>query len=387
MTRRVVVTGLGVVTPLGDARETLAALSRGATGSGRPTLLEPSPFSAREAAEVPDFDARPWFSTPKALKLTDRRTRLGVTASAMAASDAGLPRSEAALEELGVVLGTSGSDLLAEDLSRALAPDEARRSAVDVPFFADRILSGLNPLWLLVVLPNLASAHVGIQLGARGPNSTVMTDTAAGLAALGEGASWIETGEADAVLAGGTDTALHPVAWAAFELAGLFAPDASGRRLCPGEGAAVLVLEEREHAIARGARLLGEVLGAATASPVNGEEPAAALSRAAEAALERAGIAPGTIGVAALDSLRPAPERPALEAAICEALSGAPPAGLLDLTSPLGHALAASGPTAASLLLSGLAPAGAVILVASLGLAGQAAALVLRREEPAAGRS
>lgn len=386
MRRRAAVTGAGLLTPAGDALATLAALGRGESALAPPTLLETSPFSVHEAGEVRGFDARPYFETPKALKLTDRRTRLGVAACAMAVADAGLPRGEGALSDLGVVLGTSGSDLLVEDLSRALAPDPDRRAAVDVPFFAERVLSGLNPLWLLVVLPNLSSAHVGIQLGARGPNSTVMTDAAAGLSAVGEGASWIRTGEADVLLSGGVDTSLQPVAWADFEKAGLFAPDAAGARLGLGEGAAVLVLEERERALARGARVLGEVLGSSTSSPAGDESPGDALRRAVRGALADAAVEPSSVGAAALDTLRPAPERPALEAALREALGGRPPS-VLDLAPSLGHSLAASGPTAAALLLSGLAPPGAVILVASLGLAGQAAALVLRREEPAAGRS
>lgn len=386
MKRRAAVTGVGLLTPAGDAAATLAALGRGERALAAPTLLDTAPFSVHEAGEVRGFDARPYFEQPKALKLTDRRTRLGVAACAMAVADAGLPRGEGALEELGVVLGTSGSDLLVEDLSRALAPDEDRRAAFDVPFFAERVLSGLNPLWLLVVLPNLASAHVGIQLGARGPNSTVMTDAAAGLSAVGEGASWIETGEADALLSGGADTSLQPVAWTDFEAAGLFAEDAAGARLLPGEGAAVLVLEERERALSRGARLLGEVLGHATASPAGEEAPEGALRRAVREALSDAGVAASSVGAAALDALRPAGERPALDSALREALGGGPPT-VLDLTPSLGHSLAASGPAAAALLLSGLAPPGAVILVASLGLAGQAAALVLRREEAAAGRS
>ncbi len=102
----------------------------------------------------------------------------------------------------------------------------------------------------------MASAHVSIQLEARGPNTTVMTGWAAGLSAIIEGAAWIAEGSAVAVLAGGADSAVHPFAFAAFEQAGLFAGPSP---LVPAEGAAVVLLEEREAALARGARILGEV--------------------------------------------------------------------------------------------------------------------------------
>lgn len=380
--RRVVVTGCGAVTPLGDLPSSLAALTEGRSAVAPPALLDASPFAARLGAEVSGFDARAHFRKPKALKLTDRRTRLAVAAAAMAVDDAGLPAE--ALEAAGVLLGTASSDLLAADLARALAPDPDRRSAVDVPFFAGRVLDGLNPLWLLQVLPNLASAHVAIQLGARGPNSTAMTDAAAGLQAIGEAAAWIAADECDVVVAGGADTAMHPVAWAGYEQAGLFEPDASGRRLAPGEGSAALVLEERERSLARGARPRGELVGFGTASPAAGEQAASSLARAVGEALagRRGDGFPAPL--LALDLLRPASERKALEAALRLAAGAAHDAAVLDLTPSSGHALAAAGPIAAALLLEGLASPGAAILVASLGLNAQAAALLLVRagEEP-----
>lgn len=379
--RRVVVTGCGAVTPLGDLAPSLAAIAAGTTALAEPTLLDPAPFASRLGAEVGAFDARAHFRKPKALKLTDRRTRLAVAACATAVADAGICGE--ALEGAGVLLGTASSDLLAADLARALAPDPGRRSATDVPFFAGRVLDGLNPLWLLQVLPNLASAHVAIQLGARGPNSTAMTDAAAGLQAIGEAASWIAGGECDAAVAGGADTAMHPVAWAGYEQAGLFEPDASGRRFAPGEGSAALVLEARERALARGARPKGELLGFGAVGPAGGET-AAALGRAVGEALAGRELPGSAAPVLALDALRPASERAALQAVLRLAAGAAPDAEVLDVTASAGHALAAAGPIAAALLLQGLAPPGAAILVASLGLSGQAAALLLVRagEEP-----
>lgn len=254
--RSAVVTGLGLVTPLGSGLEaTRSALAGKRDAVSAATLFDAGPFASPLAGEVKDLDARSLFRVPKALKLCDRRTRFAVCAAAMALEDAGFPRGPC--DGLGVAIGTSGSDLGADELSAALArADEPRRAALDVPAFAEAALDGLNPLWLLVHLPNMASAHVAIQLEARGPNTTIMTGWAAGLSAIVEGAAWIAEGGAEAVLAGGADSGVHPFAFAAFEQAGLFSGPSP---LVPAEGAAVVLLEERGAALARGARILGEV--------------------------------------------------------------------------------------------------------------------------------
>lgn len=254
--RRAVVTGLGLVTPLGASLEsTRSALAEGRSAVRPASTFDASPFASSLAGEVTELDARSLFRVPKALKLCDRRTRFAVCASAMAIEDAGFP--SAPCDGLGVAIGTSGSDLGAGELSAALAPeDDPRLAALDTAAFGEAALSGLNPLWLLLHLPNMASAHVAIQLQARGPNTTVMTGWAAGLSAIVEGAAWIAEGRASAVLAGGADSAVHPFAFAAFEQAGLLSGPSP---LVPAEGAAVVLLEEREAALARGARILGEV--------------------------------------------------------------------------------------------------------------------------------
>ncbi|MFN7986447.1 MAG: beta-ketoacyl synthase N-terminal-like domain-containing protein [Thermoanaerobaculia bacterium] len=257
---RAVVTGLGLVTPLGSSLEsTRSALEEGRSAIASATLFDASPFASPLAGEVKELDARAHFRLPKALKLCDRRTRFAVCAAAMALAHAGFPSGPC--EGLGVAIGTSGSDLGAEELSTALVRgEEPRRAALDTAVFGEAALAGLNPLWLLLHLPNMASAHVAIQVEARGPNTTVMTGWAAGLSAIVEGAAWITEGSAVAVLAGGADSAVHPFAFAALEQAGLFSPPLPGTSpLVPAEGAAVVLLEEREAALARGARILAEV--------------------------------------------------------------------------------------------------------------------------------
>ena len=180
--RRVVVTGVGMVTPLGHSlASTVAALGRADDPFGPPSLFDTTGFVEKGGAEVKDFDPRAHFRVTKALKLTDRATRFAVAAATMALADAGWPEDDdAELERLGVVVGSSSSDLRPRELASALQGDAELRSVNDIPFFAERILSGLNPLWLLISLPNMSSAHVAIQLRANGPNSTVMTDWVGG---------------------------------------------------------------------------------------------------------------------------------------------------------------------------------------------------------------
>lgn len=328
---RVVVTGIGMVT---------------ANGVSAPSVFDASGFSCREAAEVRGFDAAPYFRQRKALKVAHRITRFAVAAASKALVD-GRFTDDQPRDALGVVIGTSGSDPQATDLAQALGGDAHGRAVSDVPYFAGRVLDGLNPLWLLVGLPNMPSSHVAIQLEARGPNSTVMTDWIAGLQAIGEAADWIACGQASAVLAGGADSALHPYAYAAFERAGLFAPNPH-RRFVPGEGAAVLLLEDRDRAVARGAPIRAEVLASASGATL---------------AATRAEVN------ATLDALGQAWPRHTAPAHAAR----------------LGHALAASGAIDAALAMRCLTSP-AVVLCDSAGASGQAATLAFATAAADGGR-
>ncbi len=400
--RRAVVTGLGAVTPLGATLDaTRDALARGESALRPATLFDAAPFGEARAAELLDLDPRRHFRTPKAVKLTDRRTRFAVCAAAMALEDAGYPEDDGSRERLGVLVGTSGSDLLAPDLARAVGPDPEARCARDVPDFARKVLGGLSPLWLLVVLPNMASAHVAIQVGATGPNSAVMTELPAGLSAIAEAADWIARGEADAVLAGGADCGTFGFAYAAFEQAGLFrgalpaggtGGDASQPGFVPGEGAAVVLLEEEGSARARGARIRGAVLGGGSAAGERGSaEP---LARAVREALARGGVDAAAVGTVRAATILAEPFASAEEEALGTLLgfgrglpgeggqtSPAPAAAarVSSATGRAGHLLAAAGALEAVLLLSDGPGPGArtPALVCSLGYSGAAAALVL----------
>lgn len=375
--RRVLVTGLGLLTPLGcSSAELSARLARGEIAASRPV----AGTDALRTAAIDGFEARPYFRQPKAIKLTDRKTQLAVAAAARAVADAGLEATRER-DEWAVLLGCSASALQVEELARALGPSNPERAVEDLRFFAERVLGALNPLWLLINLPNMVGAHVGIQLASSGPNHTLTGDWIAGTQALGEAYLTIAAGERDLVLAGAADSPFDP-----FDL-GCLASDArlrGGPALLVAEGAAVWVLEEREHARRRGARELGEVCGYASGAAVD-DDVAGAIRRVADRALadarwttaELAAVVPaGTPG-------HPwaGPESAALDELFRQGAPASPPRRL-EPKAQVGHALAASGAVDAALLLAELAarpstPRPARGLALAVGTLGQSAALAL----------
>ena len=359
--RRVVVTGVGLVTTLGGSCDEIRSrLASGEVAARRPV----TGASGLHVAAIDGFAARPHFRQPKALKVTDRKTQLAVAAAALAVADAGLA-DDGERDEWAIVLGCSASDLQSAELARALGGQSPERAVDDLPFFAGQILGGLNPLWLLVNLPNMVGAHVGIQLASHGPNHTLTGDWIAGIQALGEAYLAIAGGEREVALAGGADAPLDP-----FDLGCLASrrPPAGGPPFTVAEGAAVWVLEERGHARRRGARELGEIRGYSSTAAVGGDVPAA-IRRALSSAVAGAGdLADG-----------PASARVESAARRTAALSR-------ELHHRLGHALAASGPIDGALQLAGMAEAStgasaAAGLVLAIGTLGQCAALALAGPE------
>jgi len=366
------VTGLGLVTPLGTSLEsTLAAMASGASAARRPTLFDPSGFDGTLAAEIPDLDARPWFRAPKALKLTDRQTRLAVIAAVQAAAAAGW--SDADADDLGVVIGTSGADLRFDEIAHALVDTDPDAAEDPVPF-GRAILDGLTPLWGLTVLPNMPSAHVAIQLGARGPNSTVMTGWAAGLQAIAEAALWIEDGEAERVLAGGADSSLQRFAFACLNQAGML--NDRGRFL-PGEGAGVLAIESAASARARGARIAGWIVGAASGAAAM-DDFEETLVRSIESTLAATDWMPASVDL--VDNAGGGfPGSDGLVAAALERVFERRAQAIVRDSSQAGHALGAAGAIASVLALASGHWSRALII--SCDPSGAAAVLALRRDD------
>lgn len=296
--RRVVVTGMGAVTPIGNDVQTFwEALKAGKNGIGRIACFDPTGFGCQIAAEVKGLDQDQWFDKKEQRKMEDF-TKFAVIASRQAAKESGILESGLNLEEIGCILGVGigGIGFISEQ----------------VIICKERGPGRVSPMFIPKSIANIASGHVSIDLGIKGPSLVVVTACAAGTHALGEAMSMIQRGDAVAMLAGGCEAAICPVAIAGFgnmqalatnhndspELASRpFDKNRSG--FIMGEGSGVLVLEDYEHAKARGAKIYAEMVGYGlssdahhiTAPSPEGEGGA----RAMVMALKRAGLKPADV--------------------------------------------------------------------------------------------
>jgi 3-oxoacyl-[acyl-carrier-protein] synthase II len=294
--RRVAVTGLGAVTPLGnDAPSTWEAALAGRSGIGWITTFDASEFPVRIAAEVKDFDPTT-VASPKEVRKLDRNVLLALGAASEAMADAGMNGFDPA--RVGVVFGTAIGGFLGimeqHDVLRERGP------------------SRVAPTFIPSVLPDTASGQVAISLGLRGINYAPVSACATGSTAVGEGAEIIRRGDADVMLAGGGEACLHPLILAGFcAMRGLVAEeedptrasrpfDATRAGFVMGEGACVLVLEEMESARARGATIYAEVLGYGGSNDAHHiaqpDPESVGVSEMMRAALRRAEIEPERVG-------------------------------------------------------------------------------------------
>jgi 3-oxoacyl-[acyl-carrier-protein] synthase II len=293
--RRVAVTGVGAVTPLGnDAKSTWRALLEGKSGIDFIKAFDPSPFPVQIAGEVKDFDPAAVVS-PKKARSVDRAVLFSIGAAKEALADAGVNGYRP--ERVGVVLGSciGGVNQLMQqyDVMRERGPDR------------------VSPSFLANILVDSPSGHLAIELDLRGPNYAVVSACATGSHSVGEGAELIRRGDADVVLAGGTEGCIHPLILAGFcsmrglavengDPAGASRPfDATRAGFVMAEGATILVLEELENAQARGARIYAEVLGHGASNDayhMAAPEPEAiGVSEMMRQALNRAGVDPGRV--------------------------------------------------------------------------------------------
>jgi 3-oxoacyl-[acyl-carrier-protein] synthase II len=295
--RRVAVTGLGAVTPLGnDWRSTWDAAVAGRSGIDFITAFDASEFPVRVAAEVKDFDATAVVGPREARRL-DRYVLLSVAAATEGWADA---RIEGVYEpgRVGVLFGSAIGGII---------------GIVDqVNTLRDRGPDRVSPYFIPSVLPDSASGQIALQLGVRGPNYAPVSACATGSTAVGEAAEVIRRGDADAVLAGGAEAAVTPVILAGFcAMRGLAAEeeypprasrpfDATRAGFVMGEGACVLVLEELEGARARGAKIYAEVLGYGASNDAyhlaTPDPESVGVAEMMRAALRRAGLEPERVG-------------------------------------------------------------------------------------------
>jgi len=294
--RRVAVTGLGAITPVGNtAEETWRSAVAGKSGIDFIRSFDADGFPVRVAAEVKDFDPE-GLAPPKELRRLDRNVQLALGAANEAVADSGLNGYDPM--RVGIVFGSAIGGLIGI-VDQA---DTLRERG------ADRV----SPYFIPSVLVDSASGQIAISLGIRGPNYAPVSACATGSHAVGEGAETIRRGDADAILAGGTEACMHPLILAGFcAMRGLAAEDedppkasrpfdATRAGFVMGEGACVLVLEELEAARARGATIYAEVLGYGASNDayhMAAPEPeAVGVADMMRAALKRADVDPERVG-------------------------------------------------------------------------------------------
>jgi beta-ketoacyl-acyl-carrier-protein synthase II len=256
--KRVVVTGLGAVTPVGGtAEESFDRIIKGISGIGPLSHIDSSIYNVKVAAEVKDFKPEEYMDMKEARRM-GRFTQLAVAASKMALKDAELTIDEKNAERVGVWIG-SGIGGLGEFEEQHIK-------------FLDKGVRRVSPFIIPMLIPDLAAGRVSIELGAKGINSCTVTACASGANSIGDAFKVIQRGDADVMITGGTEAAITPMTVAGFSNMTALSTnpdpqtasrpfDKNRNGFVIGEGAGILILEELQHALARGAEIYGEIAG------------------------------------------------------------------------------------------------------------------------------
>jgi 3-oxoacyl-[acyl-carrier-protein] synthase II len=368
MRERVAITGIGVVTPIGiGSSEFVAALREGRSGARRITAFDCEGMATQIAAEVDDatFDPAGYVDPPKMVKHMSRSARFAAAAAALARRESGLNGHDVDPYRIAISLGAGGMgpvdiDLLNGQARAAIASARNHESdEFNIPAFTREFLARTNPISMLRGLPNLAAAHVAIQQNARGPNNTITTACSAGTQAIGEGLRAIQRGDADVVLAGGTDAMINPVGVLGFSMLGTLSQqnddpehasrpfDARRDGFVIGEGAGIVVLERESVACARGATILAELAGygcTCDAYRITDERPdAEAAVRAIQLCLADAGTDTGDIQYINAHGTGTQMNDVTETIAVNTAFRGKPLPPMSSTKSMIGHLLAAAG--------------------------------------------
>ena len=403
--RGVVLTGRGVVSPLGVGIEPhWEALCAGRSAVGRRDRLAALGLPASRGAEVAPEAIQPHLGRlpRKQQKLWNRTTLLAMLGGALAMEDAGLGAGAGDPRRFGVLLGVN---MLAWDLGSMLeylaaAESQVAPGVLDVARASAFCMRSINPLdFSLKTLPNLIAGHLAIANDARGFCRAVTEGHVGGARAVGDAARLIDEGDLDVALCGGADDQLEELFVAAHWGGGVIAADDGRPGLVPGEGSGLLVLEEAEHALARGARVHGELVGFASAAGDGdlggGDDPrrlADRLTRVIDTVLQEARTAPDLVslhgdGIPAHDEaegvalaltlgvVAPSAPRLRLKAAHADLGAAASPVELLACSSALRHATL---PPAVSDHRPSTTPVFRSALVLALGLFGECSALMMR---------
>ncbi|MEY2547804.1 MAG: 3-oxoacyl-[acyl-carrier-protein] synthase [Verrucomicrobiota bacterium] len=258
--RRVVITGMGVITPIGNELETFwENLKNGVSGIGKITAFDTSAYDCQIAGEVRDFDPKDYFNNPKDVRRSDRYTHLAMAAAKMAMRDSGVDMDKVDRHRFGAIIssGIGGLKTLEDQHSALLNKGPSRVSAFTIP----------------MLISNMASGLISMEYGLKGPNFCIVTACATSNNAIGESWRIIKFGDADIFLAGGAEASIIPIGLAGFSAMKALSTrnDDPKRASRPfdrdrdgfvmGEGGGVLVVEELEHAKARGAKIYCELTG------------------------------------------------------------------------------------------------------------------------------
>ena len=273
MRRRVVVTGMGVVTPIGKTVDEMwKALQVGASGIDYITHFDASSFPTKFAAEVKDYDLSKYIPNPERFEFAGRNIRYAIGAAVQAVNDSGISDESVDPRRFGIYLG-AGEGQQDFNLFMSLIAEAQRNGEFDMETFTRRGLEKLNPKVEIEQEPNMPAGHLSSLFNAQGPNLNCLTACAASSQAIGEATEIIRQGEADVMLSGGAHSMIHPFGVTGFNLlTALSTHNEDPRRASRpfdrerdgfvlGEGAGILVLEELEHARKRNAPIYGEILG------------------------------------------------------------------------------------------------------------------------------
>ena len=274
MKRRVVVTGIGLVTPLGHDVETAwQRLLAGESGVGPITLFDASNFPTKIAAEVKGWSISEIGENPDDWKNLDRHTSFALGAGVKAMTDSGLMDAEFDRERFGVYTGAGEGKQDFDHFTQLILAGMRDDGSLDVGKFVNMGQKILDPIQEIEQEPNMPAAHLAAMLGAKGPNVNCLTACAASAQAIGEAVEIIKRGEADVMMGGGAHSMIHPFGVTGFNLLTALSKrnDEPQRASRPfdkdrdgfviGEGAGMVVLEELEHAQKRGAKIYGEMIG------------------------------------------------------------------------------------------------------------------------------
>lgn len=297
-TKRVVITGMGLLSPVGnDVKTAWDNVKNGRSGIGPITFFDASNLDTRIAGEVKNFDPKDHLD-PKEARRMERFSALAIVAARQAVNDAKLEITDDNSERIAVLIGSAGGAVLAV--------------SENVKIYETKGPRRVSPIFLPMMLVDTAGALVAIDLGIRGPNYAIVSACATGTNSIGEAAEYIKRGDADIALCGGTDAPIFAVGIAGFNIMGVLSrrnddPTTASRPydlhrdgFVLSEGAGVLVLESEEHALTRGARIYGVLSGYGTSADAVHfaamDTEAGGITRSMKWALRKAGLEPKDIG-------------------------------------------------------------------------------------------